>query len=130
MPAYNESVNSFRKGNWNRACFLFKECVVRLPPPDTTNIEKAATSGHNKHREGTPGTMREPLLAAKQSISRGVRKNYMTCWDRECETLYRSFFRAPAGLILTEPLRLYFCRYTKKAKALRRNCPFHGLFAL
>ena len=37
------------------------------------------------------------LSAAKQCILCGRRKNYVPCWDRECETLYRSFIRAPVG---------------------------------
>jgi len=27
----------------------------------------------------------------------GCRKNYVPCWDKECETLYRSFIRSPVG---------------------------------
>jgi len=27
----------------------------------------------------------------------GRRKNNVPCWDKECETLYRSFIRAPVG---------------------------------
>ena len=39
---------------------------------------------------------RESLLsAAKQCIPRGRQKNYVSCWDKECETLCRSFTRAP-----------------------------------
>jgi len=37
------------------------------------------------------------LSAAKHCIPRGRRKNYMPCWDKECETLYRCFIRAPVG---------------------------------
>ena len=37
------------------------------------------------------------LSAAKQCIPRGRRKNYVPCWCKECETLYRSFTRAPVG---------------------------------
>jgi len=37
------------------------------------------------------------LFAAKQCITRGRRKNYVPCWDKECETLYHSFTRAPVG---------------------------------
>jgi len=59
---------------------------LRLPPPDTPDIE------------GTYQDFCESLLsAAKQCIARGRRKNYVPCWDKECETLYRSFIRAPVG---------------------------------
>ena len=37
------------------------------------------------------------VFAAKQCIPCGRRKNYVPCWDKECETLYRSFTRAPVG---------------------------------
>jgi len=37
------------------------------------------------------------LFAAKQCIPRGRRKKYVPYWDKECETLHRSFLRAPAG---------------------------------
>ena len=35
------------------------------------------------------------LFTAKQCIPCGRRKNYVPCWDKQCETLYRSFIRAP-----------------------------------
>jgi len=34
---------------------------------------------------------------AKQCIPYSRWKNYVPCWDKECETLYRSFTRAPVG---------------------------------
>ena len=37
------------------------------------------------------------LSAAKQCIPHGRRKNYVPCWDKECETVYLSFTRAPLG---------------------------------
>jgi len=60
------------------------ESVERLPPPDTPDIERAYQD------------FWESLLsAAKQCIPCGCRKNYVPCWDKECETLYRSFIRVP-----------------------------------
>jgi len=38
-----------------------------------------------------------PLSAAKQGIPLSRDKNYVSCWEKEGETLYRSFFRAPVG---------------------------------
>jgi len=58
----------FRKAHWKRFCLLTGESVVRLPSPDTTNIEKA----HQDFSESL-------LLAAKQSIPRGRCKNYVPC---------------------------------------------------
>jgi len=37
------------------------------------------------------------LSVAKQSLPRVPRKNYVPCWDKECEALYCSFIRAPVG---------------------------------
>ena len=54
-------------------------------------------SGHTKFWEGVPGFLREPTARAKQCIPRGRRKNYVPCWDKECEILNHSFFRAPVG---------------------------------
>jgi len=61
-----------------------------------------ATSGHTKYWEGVPGFCESLLSAAKQCIPLGRRKNYVPCWDKECETLHRSFTRVPVG---TEPDR-------------------------
>jgi len=55
------------------------------------------TSRHIKHWQGIPGFLLGLLSAAKQCIPRGRRKNYVPCWDEECETLYRFLTRAPVG---------------------------------
>jgi len=77
---------NFRKDNWKRFCLFTDESVERLPPPDTSNIEGA----YQDFCESL-------LFAAKQCIPRGRRKNYVPCWDKECETLCRSFTRVPVG---------------------------------
>ena len=70
----------------HRFCLLTGESVERLPPPDTSDIER------------TYQDFCESLLsAAKQCIPRDRRKNYVPCWDKECETLYCSFTRATVG---------------------------------
>ena len=71
---------------WKRFCLLTGESVERLPLLDTPDIERAYQD------------FCESLFsAAKQCIPRGRRMNYVPCWDKECETLYRSFIRAPVG---------------------------------
>jgi len=87
-PAHSDPVKrwNFRKADSKRFCLLTDEFVERLPPSDTSNIERAYQD------------FCESLLsAATQCIPRGRRKNYVPCWDKECETLYRSFIRAPVG---------------------------------
>jgi len=74
---------------WNfrkRFCLLTDESVERLPPSDTLNIERPYLD-----------FCENLLSAAKQCIPRGRRKNYVLCWDKESETLYRFFVRAPVG---------------------------------
>jgi len=88
VPAHSDPVKrwNFRKADWKRFCLLTDESVEKLPPPDTSNIA------------GAYQDFCESLLsAAKHCIPRGRRKNYVPCWDKECETLYRFFIRAPVG---------------------------------
>jgi len=77
---------NFRKTDWKRFCLLTGESVEGLPPRDTPDIERACQD-----------FCENLLSAAKQCIPRGRRKNYVPCWDKECETLYRSFIQAPVG---------------------------------
>jgi len=43
VPAHSDPVRrwNFRKADWKRFCLLTDESVERLPPPDTSNMEKA-----------------------------------------------------------------------------------------
>ena len=68
-------------------CLLTGESIERLPPPGAPDIERA----YQDFCESV-------FSAAKQCIQRGRRKNYVPCWDKECETFYRSFIRAPAEI--------------------------------
>jgi len=92
---------NFRKAGWKCFCPLTDKSVERLSPPDTSNIERPFQD------------FWESLLSvAQQYIQRGRRKNYVECWDKECETLYRSFLR-----VLREPLRLYYLGYNRKSRS-------------
>ena len=57
-----------------------------LSSPDTTCVDEAYQDFCNTI-----------IHAAKKSIPCGHRKNYRTCWDAECETLYQAFLRQPKG---------------------------------
>ena len=85
VPAHSDPVKrwNFRKADWKRFCLLTGESVERLPPPDTPDIERA-------HQDFL-------LSAAKQCIPHVRRKNYVPCWDKGCEILYRSFIQVPVG---------------------------------
>ena len=76
VPAHSDPVKrwKFRKPDWKRFYLLTDESVERLPPPDTPNIERA----YQEFYESL-------LLAAKQCIPRGRRKNYVPCWNKECK---------------------------------------------
>ena len=86
VPTYRDLVKrcNFHKADWKRFCFLTVKSVERLPPPDTTKIEKAYQELYES-----------PLSTAKQCITLGRGKNYVPCRDIECKALYRSFLRAP-----------------------------------
>ena len=88
VPANSDPVKRWncRKADWKCFCLLTDESVERLPPPDTSNIETAYQD-----------ICMNLLSAAKQCIPRGRRMNYVLWWDKECETLYRSFTRATVG---------------------------------
>ena len=88
VPAQSDPVKrwNFRKADWKHFYLLTNESVERLPPPDTSNVERAYQD-----------SCESLLFAAEQCIPRGRRKNYVPCCDKECETFYRSFTRAPVG---------------------------------
>jgi len=83
---YSVSVKrwNFRKSGRKRFDLLTGKSVVSLPPPDTSNIEKA-------YQE----LCESLLFAAEQCVFLSRRKNYVPCCDNQRETLYRSFLRAP-----------------------------------
>jgi len=73
-PQRSSEAMELSQGRLEGFCFLTGESVERLPPPDTPNTERAYQD------------FCESLLSAgKQRIPRGRRKNYVPCWDKECE---------------------------------------------
>jgi len=88
VPAHSDPVKrwNFRKADWKRFCVLTGESVERLLRPDTSNTVR----GYQDFCESL-------LSAAKQCIPLACRKNYVPCWDKECETHYCSFIIAPVG---------------------------------
>ena len=50
------------------------------------------------HREHwLKSTVLRVKKAAKKTIPRGYRNNYIPCWDAECESLYKTFLLTPQG---------------------------------
>jgi len=123
VPASNDQVKrwDFRKADWKRFCLLTGESVVRLPPPDTKNIEKA-------YQE-----LFETLQsAARQYIPHGRRKNYVpgTCWTKGARpflTLLRP--RPSVDWLWRNRFVPTFTARREGAGAMGRNCQFHRLLA-
>jgi len=88
VPAHSGPVKcwNFRKAGWKRFCLLTDESLERLLPPNKPNIERA-------YRDFCDSL----LSTAKRCIPCGRRMNYVPCWDKECETLQRSFIRGQVG---------------------------------
>jgi len=106
VPAHSDPVKrwNFRKADWKRFCLLTSQSVKRLPPLDTPDIERAYQD------------FCESLLSIPQRIPCGRRKNYVPCWDKEYETLNRSFNRAPSGTASDRAALSPLCRLQKKQK--------------
>jgi len=87
VAAHSDPVKrwNFRKADWKCFRLLTGESVERLPPPDTPDIEKAYQD------------FCENLLSAvKKCIPHGRRKNYVLCWNKECDPL-SLLYPSPSG---------------------------------
>ena len=67
---------NFRKANWPLFAKSTNTTADSLPVPCTSNIDEAYKAYCKMLTD-----------AAKKHIPRGVRKNYVPCWDKECEVL-------------------------------------------
>ena len=57
-----------------------------LLPPDSLDVDAAYQDFCNTIKK-----------AAKKTIPRGYRNNYIPSWDAECESLYKTFLQSPQG---------------------------------
>ena len=57
-----------------------------LLPPDSLDVDAAYQDFCNTIKK-----------AAKKTIPRGYRNNYISCWDPECESLHKTFLQSPQG---------------------------------
>ena len=55
-------------------------------PPDSLDVDAAYQDFCNTIKK-----------AAKKTIPRGYRNNYISCWDAECESLYKTFLQSSQG---------------------------------
>ena len=77
---------NFRKAKWSHYIALTNKFAKTLLPPDTLDVDAAYQDFCNTIKK-----------AAKKTIPRGYRNNYISCWDAECESLYKTFLQSPQG---------------------------------
>ena len=76
----------FRRANWSQNIALTNKFAKTLLPPDSLDVDAAYQDICNTIKK-----------AAKKTIPRGYRNNYILCWDAECESLYKTFLQSPQG---------------------------------
>ena len=77
---------NFRKAKWSHYIALTNAFAKTLLPPDLLDVDAAYQDFCNTIKK-----------AAKKTISREYRNNYIPCWDAECESLYKTFLKSPQG---------------------------------
>ena len=75
---------NFRKANWSHYIALTNKFTKTLLPPDSLDVDAAYQDFCNTIKK-----------AAKKTIPRGYRNNYIPCWDAEYESLYKTFLQTP-----------------------------------
>ena len=70
------------------ACYiaLMKKFAKTLLLPDSLDVDAAY--------QGFCNTIKK---AAKKTIPRGYQSNYVSCWNADCESLYKTFLEPPQG---------------------------------
>lgn len=68
---------NFRKADWDKFKLLTNQATQTLPPPDSKDSDSSYKAYCNML-----------INAAKQSVPRGYQRNYIPCWDEECQRLY------------------------------------------
>ena len=77
---------NFRKAKWSHYIALTNKFAKSLLAPDTLDVDAAYQDFCNTIKK-----------AAKNTIPRGYRNNYIPCWDAKCESLYKTFLQTPQG---------------------------------
>ena len=73
-------------GTSKRLNALTNKFAKDLLPPDSLDVDAAYQDFCNTIKK-----------AAKKTIPRWYRNNYIPCWDAECESLYKTFLQSPQG---------------------------------
>ena len=74
---------NFRKAKWSHYIALTNKFAKTLLPPDSLDVNAAYQDFCNTIKK-----------AAKKTIPRGYRNNYVLCWDSECKALYKTFLQS------------------------------------
>ena len=77
---------NFHKANWSHYIALTNKFAKTLLPPDSLDVDAAYQDFCNIIKK-----------AAKKTIPRGYRNNYIPCWDAKCESLHKTFLQSPQG---------------------------------
>ena len=77
---------NFRKANWTKFRSLIEEGLPNLPSSSSSDLDQAYTA-----------SCQLLISAAKSSIPRGFRPQYVPTWDEECTSLYKDFLEAEPG---------------------------------
>ena len=77
---------NFCKAKWSHYIALTNKFAKTLLPPDSLDADAAYQDFCNTIKK-----------AAKKTIPRGYRNNYVPCWDAECKSLYKTFLQSPQG---------------------------------
>ena len=77
---------NLRKAKWSHDIALTNKFAKTLLLPDSLDVDAAYQDFCNTIKK-----------AAKKTIPRGYRNNYIPCWDAECESLYKTFLQSPQG---------------------------------
>ena len=86
VPSMPVKLWNFRHAKWSPYIALTNKFAKTLLPPHSLDMDTACQDFCNTIKK-----------AAKKTIPRGYRNNYITCWDTECESLYRTFLQSPQG---------------------------------
>ena len=79
---------NFHKAKWSYYIALTNKFAKTLLPPDSLDVNAAYQDFCDTIKK-----------AAKKTIPRGYRNNYIPCWDAECESLYKTFLQTRAWLL-------------------------------
>ena len=77
---------NFRKAKWSHYVALTNKFAKTVLLPDSFDLDIAYQDFYNIIKK-----------AAKKTIPREYRNNYILCWDAECESLYKTFLQSPQG---------------------------------